>query len=220
MIVPAVIPESFNHLQHALNAVSRFAKEVQVDIVDGAFVPPKSWPYHAGEWREIIALVNDDGIPAEQLLEVDLMIMRPEETLEEWIGLGFTRFVIHTESTEELSDIIDTLHREERIVGLSLGNDTDLSVLDPYYEQIDFVQCMGIAKIGSQGNPFDERVLERVRTIKEKHPDLEVSVDGSVNMETIPKLKDAGVSRFVSGSAIFGASDPETAFRELTNLAQ
>lgn len=215
MIVPAVIPQSREHLDHSLDAVSGFAREVQVDIVDGNFVPFMSWPMRAGEWDEVDTLISEGGMGDEQLLEIDLMILHPEETLTEWMALGFTRFVIHVESTHKIPDIIRQLKSEEKVVGLSLDNGTELAEIEPYIGDIDFVQCMGIAEIGKQGNPFDERVLNRVTILKEQYPELEVSVDGSVNIDTIGRLNDVGVDRFISGSAIYGVSDPETAYREL-----
>ncbi len=62
---------------------------------------------------------------------------------------------------------------------------------------------MGIDKIGFQGQPFDERVLEQVKNIREKFPEKIISVDGSVNEETISELSDVGVNHFVMGSAFF-----------------
>jgi ribulose-phosphate 3-epimerase len=77
---------------------------------------------------------------------------------------------------------------------------------------------MGIARIGSQGNPFDERVLERIRALKSLYPDLEVSIDGSVRAETLPSLIEAGATRFAVGSAILHAEDPEEAYRTLSSI--
>jgi pentose-5-phosphate-3-epimerase len=77
---------------------------------------------------------------------------------------------------------------------------------------------MGIKHIGSQGQPFDERVLERVAKLRALYPSRTISIDGSVNRETLPQLKAAGADRFVSGSAILNQPDPVLAYTELTLL--
>jgi ribulose-phosphate 3-epimerase len=86
--------------------------------------------------------------------------------------------------------------------------------------QFDYVELMGIDEIGRQGQPFDERVLQRIRDIKAKYPDLEVSIDGSVNEDTLPRLKEAGADRFVVGSAILNAENPEAMHKKLSRLAE
>ena len=77
---------------------------------------------------------------------------------------------------------------------------------------------MGIDKIGFQGQPFDERVLENVRKIRKAHPEMPISIDGSVNFDTAKSLVDAGATRLVSGSAILEADDFTQAIAQLENL--
>ena len=105
----------------------------------------------------------------------------------------------------------------EKVVelGLALNPDTSLDTILPYMEKIDFVQCMGIARIGYQGQPFDERVLTQINQLRVKYPNLPISVDGGVNIETAALLKQAGATRLVAGSAIFGASDVSEAITGL-----
>jgi pentose-5-phosphate-3-epimerase len=66
---------------------------------------------------------------------------------------------------------------------------------------------MGISHIGMQGEEFNEEVLENIKILKEKFSEIIISVDGGVNLTSGEKLKEVGVDRLVSGSAIFSASD-------------
>lgn len=213
MVVPAIIPQSSVHLRESLESLREVTNTFQVDIVDGDFVPFTSWPYHEGETIEDGAHIYE-GYD----IELDLMVRNPELTLKKWLSTGVKRVVIHVESTDDVPGCIAILKEERKTVGLSLLNDTDLAVLDPYLHDIDFVQCMGIKEIGMQGNTFDERVLERIRAIKSAHPELEVSVDGSVNQETITMIAKAGATRLVSGSAIYRTDNPVAAFNTLSAL--
>ena len=66
---------------------------------------------------------------------------------------------------------------------------------------------MGINHVGFQGEPFDERVIEKVKAVRAKYPEMIISVDGGVSLETAPKLIEAGVSRLIVGSAIFNSDN-------------
>ena len=212
-IVPAIIPTSLNNLRETLGMVAPFTREVQVDIVDGQFVPFTSWPYTEE------ASINDlSEFTNEFLIEVDLMQSRPEEVVMEYVKAGVRRIVIHLESTTHLDDIL-TLRKEHDIkIGFSINNDTPLDVLTSVIRDADYVQLMGIAHIGSQGQLFDERVLERILTLRKEYHGLLISIDGSVNAETVSRLAHAGADRCVSGSAILKQENPKEAFENLTSL--
>ncbi len=212
-IVPAIIPASLESLRKQVGLLSGVTNDFQIDIVDGVFVPFMSWPIFNGDEPQSI-----NGSISDFEIEFDLMIKNPENTIDDWLLTTASRFVIHIESTDDVALCIERIKNAGRKVGLSLNNDTNISEIESYMKSIDFIQCMGIAEIGRQGNGFDERVLDRVVMIKEKYPDLEVSVDGSVNFDTIKRLKNVGVDRFISGSAILYASNPVEAFSKLTSI--
>ncbi len=210
-IVPAIIPTSAAHLVRTLAGFS-FSPEVHVDVVDGVFVSSVSWPYNPVGNPEQTKPVTDGFT-----LEVDLMVQNPLEAADVWVAAGADMLVFHIETIS-----LDAFKRFAESTKISLGvcalNDTPLETLLPYLEFSDYVQVMGIATIGAQGQPLDERVFERIKTLKESNSRLLVSVDGSVNRETIARLAKAGVDRFICGSAIAGASNPKEAHRELSSL--
>ena len=82
----------------------------------------------------------------------------------------------------------------------------------------DCIQLMGIAEIGAQGQPFDESVIEKIQTVKQRFPHKPITIDGSVNADTIVRLKEAGADRFIVGSAITLQEDPYAAHQSLHML--
>lgn len=212
-IVPAIIPESRDHLEKTLGLTSTFTHEVQIDIVDGVFVPFRSWPYGEGEAvMHLKSLIKDFNV------EVDLMVMEPESVIESYLASGVRKVVIHLESTSKLEEILTWKERYDFRIGFSINSDTDVSMLTTVIESADYVQLMGIAHIGSQGQPFDARVLARITELLKLYPNLLISIDGSVNLETLPQLYIAGARRFVAGSSILKAGDPRRAFETLRSL--
>jgi ribulose-phosphate 3-epimerase len=104
-------------------------------------------------------------------------------------------------------------------LGIALGLNTPITDITGYLEDIDFVQFMGIAQIGYQGEAFDERVLDRIREFHNAHPEVIISVDGGVNFDTAHLLAQAGAKRLVSGSAILKSANPAQAIAHLKKLA-
>jgi ribulose-phosphate 3-epimerase len=210
-ILPAVIPHTEAELRATLARLS-FARAIQIDVVDGSFAAPASWPYDpSGSPMDIADALTPFDV------EVDLMAYRPIEAAYEWHRAGVNRFVFHIETLENASMLASFKAETGVVVGCSLSNDTPLSALQSFHDTADFIQLMGIAHIGVQHEPFDERVLTRIHEVKQQYPSVSITVDGSVNQDTIMQLRDAGADRFAVGSAILTASDPEAAYRELQN---
>lgn len=210
-IVPAIIPKSLDSLRSDLKTIS-FSPEVHIDVVDGKFVPLTSWPYSPIGTPEEIKSVTDSFT-----LEVDLMVSEPLKGAEEWIDAGADMLVFHVEAID-IESFRKFVSSAPVTVGISALNDTDIDLFMPYIEIADYVQLMGIAKIGSQGQLFDERVIERIRFIKDRFPNKPISVDGSVNKETIDILKSIKVNRLIVGSAIMSAVNPEQAFHHFSSV--
>lgn len=213
-ITTAVIPQSLEHLTATLRTIATFSHDVQIDIVDGKFVPFTSWPYieKKSAPSDLISLIQDF------VVEVDLMINEPEAVIREYVDAGVGRVVVHLESILNLHAIVALKNKYSFELGFSVGNDTDLRALTSVIHMADYVQCMGIAKIGSQGQPFDTRVLARIAELKSLYPGTPVSVDGSVNLDTLPLLIEAGAERFVAGSSILGADEPDIAYNKLLTI--
>ncbi|HSE35522.1 MAG TPA: hypothetical protein VLB83_05375 [Candidatus Paceibacterota bacterium] len=232
-IIPAIMPDSYDDLVSKASRVKGLVPIAQIDIMDGVFVASKSWPYtEGGVAREphFVAMSHqDEGLPFwdEIDFEIDLMIAEPEKHIEEWYPLGASRLIVHIEAIKDRDAFFSNpmLERSSReiggelavAIGLAIDTATPLSEIEPYLEKVDFVQCMGIAKIGYQKQPFDERVLTHIERLRAAYPELIISIDGGVNVSTAPILVRSGANRLVAGSAIFGAPDAAEAIRTLAS---
>ncbi len=210
-IVPAIIPASKDSLLADLERLSDFF-ELHLDVVDGQFVPFRSWPFGTDDSPSLVRSALDKFS-----LEVDLMVSEPVAAAEAWLLAGADQLVLHAETISVAA--FQSLCADAQIsIGIAAGNDLPFSTLASYIPHADYVQVMGIAKIGSQGQPFDERALSRLRELAESFPDVPLSIDGSVNRQTLPLLQDHGLSRYIVGSALMGAGDPVLAHAELSEL--
>ncbi len=219
------MPKNYEDLVEKMGLFAGVVPLIQLDIMDNKFVKARTWPYNPGDSQfEKFALIvaEEEGMPEWDVLEfeVDLMIQNPETEILKWVSAGAQRIIVHAESMTDFEVIRKAVPEGLIELGLAINTTTPLAILDPYLDRIDFVQCMGIEKIGFQGEGFDERVLDHVRVLRAARPEMPISIDGAVNFETAKRLVEAGATRLVSGSAILKSADVSNAIEMMRDLVQ
>lgn len=221
-IIPAIIPESLDDLREHLDMLIDVAPRVQIDVCDGVFVSRKSWPYsHLASFKAIEQ--QDEGLPHWESydFDVDLMVADPITEAERWAIAGASTVIVHLDALLKrgvpVIEEVQALRERVRVV-CALSCTANVADIATYCGDVDGIQCMGIARIGFQGESFDERVLKQIAAAKTMYPLLEISVDGAVSDQTLESLIKAGATTLVVGSAIFNCAIPSEQYREL--LAQ
>lgn len=225
-IVPAILSPSRKDIETKLSRIEGVVSDVQIDIVDGRFASPATWPFT--EREDLIAKELPLPIGSGMHTEVDLMVEQPSRLAGRCIDAGATRIVVHVECATNLDQFFKDMHvhygyekgfaPELLSVGIALTPTTPIEALDPYLSFVDFVQFMGIRRVGRQGEPFDEEVPSRIRSFRRLHPEIPVQVDGAVTRTTAPLLISAGVSRLVVGHALWESSDISAEVEAFTRL--
>lgn len=219
-VVPSYPADSFSSLRTVLEKLKHVAAGFQVDLVDGEFVSATpSWPYlnDREQLHEELLKLKDFSVDYE--LEIDCMIKNPSTIFDTLKQLGAKRLVLHFGSSSQLLEDIIEAKNKGFLVSLGVCNDTKYTDYGPLLDRVQGVQVMGIATIGKQGQPFDERTIGTIQNLKTHHQELAIAVDGSVNESTVPKLLEAGATRLAPGSAIVKAADPKKAYQELLMLS-
>jgi ribulose-phosphate 3-epimerase len=230
-IVPAILEKDFAQIEQKLALVREAGvKNVQIDICDGHFVPSKT--FGSAGCAESFARLAEMTVGLE--LELDMMINWDSEIIgrfDKWIETvqlsQCSRVVLHYTSVSNLNKwqeitnllTIDETNISGLKIGLGVSLDDDLSKVAQLLESLefDFVQVMGITQIGFGGQQLDARALEVVASLHKLYPKLEISVDGGVKLHNAVKLTDAGATRLVAGSALFGSNDVAQAVVEMKN---
>ena len=234
-VIPAILPTDFDDLREHLALVRGAAPTVQIDVTDGQYIPDASWPYESdssGVFERIKR--EEDALPFWQEFdfELDMMVHHAERDLPAWLAAGIRRVVVHAASETDIQDVLRQareLSREKDSilyteVGVALKTTGPIEHITPYLDgeegadTIDFVQCMGIERIGYQGEEFDERVLDQLEALRARYPRLPLSVDGSVNLDTAPMLVDSGATRLIAGSAIFESEHTSEVIEQLKEV--
>jgi ribulose-phosphate 3-epimerase len=230
-IIPAILTTSHDDLRDKLSRLQGLVQVVQIDVVDGKFIKPATWPYTEGA-ENLSALTEEDVLPylGKMQFEIDIMAQEPLTVAGAFISAGAGRIVIHAESTSYLGQTFSDLarlygHDKDFApgllsIGIAINVQTDLAVIEPYLSKVDYVQFMGIAQIGKQGQPLDPRVIQKITSFRKKHNDITIQVDGGVSLQTAPDLLRAGVDHLVVGSALWKAPDLAETLQKFHELAQ
>lgn len=203
-IIPAILTNNFSELEKQLKKVENLFPYVQLDIMDGIFVPNQSF-------TEVTKLAE---VKTDLNFELHLMVKDPVEEMRRWRTIeNVFRVLFHFETKEQLRSI-SFARKEGWEVGMVVNPDTSLAEIQPFLDKIDVLQFMTVYP-GKQGAPFEEKVLPKIKEFCNLENRPLCAVDGAINQETIGKFKDVGVDIFNVGSALMGAEDMGKAKEEL-----
>jgi ribulose-phosphate 3-epimerase len=228
-ITPAILPRSYEDLVDGLSRLKHVSRDVQIDICDGKFVENTTWPFKRFDQFFEAITHEESAMPfwEDFDFEFDLMIAHPEKEFENFILAGAKRLIFHLETLENPAAFLVKLRTQfvkgadipfEPEIGMALSLDTPLEKILPLAPDLDCIQCMGIAKIGFQGQEFDRRVLEQVRALRAALPEMKITVDGGVSEAVARELVEAGATTLVVGSKIMHAVNPLDAYKKLSSL--
>jgi ribulose-phosphate 3-epimerase len=221
-VVPTILPRSFDDVSEHAARIHGLVPRMQIDIANASYAPTRTWPYLNDD--HLSALVSqDEGLPfwEDVSYEVDMLIRKPEEALDNWIAAGVIGAVIHIESTEAHQAIYDKIRDADMELGWGIKPSTPNEILFALLEAHGlpgFVQCMGSDDIGRSGVELDPAVYEKIRAIRARYPELPLAIDIGVNLETAPLLVAAGATKLVAGTVIFQAPDIAEIVDELLSI--
>jgi len=207
-IIPTIIAKDFSELQEKIKKVESYIEWAQLDVMDGQFVEETTW-------NKPIDLRN---LETNLKLEAHLMIKNPEEYIDDWIDSSIQRIIFHYTSTGKHKEIIKKVKKAGLEVGLAINPEIPIEVIDQYINQLDLVLVMTVNP-GWSGQEFMEDMLGKIEQLREKYKDVNIEVDGGINLETAPKIIQAGANLLAVGSAVFDSDDIEKTIQALKQNA-
>lgn len=215
-IIPSIVPKDYFDVEEKINKVEGLVNFVHLDVVDGSFAKPATWPYNQDD--PDAEIVNLSDIKTSLKIGVHLMVKNPEDVLDEWMDTQAKRIIVHIESTTNIDNVLTILEMSKIESGVALKLDTPIDALDDIIKHVDFVHLMSIDKIGGYGAEYEEEILEKIKAIKKRYKGVVIEVDGGISKNNIKSLAEAGATQFVVGSEIFDGGDVATHIAELKSL--
>lgn len=212
-IAPSLLSADKEHLKDEILKVEALGAEyIHWDIMDGIFVPNKSFEVKAvKENAKCHKMVND----------VHIMVADPKHVAPQFIEAGADLVTFHYEAAEgrEASmKIIDLIHSKGCKAGISIKPKTSVRVLKELVKHVELVLVMSVEP-GKGGQAFIPSALKKIKKLRKwidrHHLDCLIEVDGGINAETGALCRKAGVDILVAGSYIYGHEDYKERFESL-----
>jgi ribulose-phosphate 3-epimerase len=206
LITPSILSANFQNLQAEIESVEPYADWLQVDVMDGHFVPNLSFGAPAIK-----------NLKSKLPMDIHLMVSNPADRIEEFVNAGASHITFHAEAVPnpgEQKHLVEIIRSKGCTVGIAINPETELDAIKGVVDDVDLVLCMTVNP-GFGGQKFITDVLTKIKELRSLHPDLMIQVDGGVDAETAKLCIEAGANNLVAGSYIFGAEDRKSAIESL-----
>jgi ribulose-phosphate 3-epimerase len=199
-ILPSILAAPIGWLEQGCRrAIDSGADGLHVDIMDAHFVPNLSLG------PPVVKMARDALDP---YINTHLMMTNPEKYAKDYAEAGTDRLLIHVEISADVEQALRDIRALGVSPGLTLNPDTmPESVFDAVDAGLaDEVLCMSVYP-GFGGQSFIPKVLDKIRLLRERYPELDINVDGGIDDAWGPRAAEAGANVFVAGTYLFGAED-------------
>jgi ribulose-phosphate 3-epimerase len=213
-VAPSILAADFARLGELVREVmAAGARTIHVDVMDGHFVPPISMGALVVD--ALAGQVHDAG----GLIDVHLMVDRPERHIGDFASAGADHITVHAEATPHVHYALQAVREAGCTAGLALCPATPVAAASEVVEYLDLVLCMTVNP-GWGGQEFLPTSAGKVERLRELIGAKALEVDGGIDAETAGPCARAGATAFVAGSALFGAPDPAEAYRAIARAAE
>ena len=214
ILSPSILSADFARLGEEIATVEAAGADwIHVDVMDGHFVPNITMgPFIVEACRRITKLP----------LDVHLLIEEPERYIEAFAKAGASGLTVHVETCPDIVGILRQIKALGCRAGAVLNPDTPVGMIQPALTEAELILVMSV-RPGYSGQSFMPETIAKVSEIRKKLDALRSSawleVDGGIDTETLPKMKEAGATAYVAATSVFkNPQGPAAGVKELRAL--
>jgi ribulose-phosphate 3-epimerase len=195
-IVPAILAENFDDFVLRVRQAETFADYVQVDLMDGSFVPSLSFPAE-----------KLNSVSTSLTFEVHLMVKSPFDYMSQIFSQHLKKVIFHFESEVNHLEFADQMKKRGLDVGIAIKPETTIEEFEGITDNVDSLLFLTVDP-GSYGSPFKPEVIQKIRDSRKVFTRKILAADGGVSIKNLKLFLEAGVDYVCVGSRIFLGDDP------------
>lgn len=203
-IIPAILTNNLNDFKNKLRLLEKFSSWIQIDFMDGKFVP-----YLSVTPKQI------SKIKTKNFLEAHLMVESPILYASKLNNKLFKKIAFHFETNGQVQKTAGYFRKQGFRVGLAINPQTQVKKFYPSVKNFDYVLFLSVIP-GRQGQKFIPGTLEKIKCLRQKNKKIKIVVDGGINVYNVSKAAKAGADFAAVGSSIFTAKDPKKEFLKIS----
>jgi ribulose-phosphate 3-epimerase len=207
IICPTITAYDPHEYREQIEQIEAFAERIHIDLMDGIFTPNQSPSLDQIWWPENLTA------------DIHLMYERPGAYVNQLIKMKPSLIVVHYEADLDHKKLAEQLKDHDIKAGLSIMQDTPVEEAKPILQYFDHAMVYS-GHLGEHGGVADLDLLDKVRSIRQAYPNIEISWDGGINAENAPKLIKAGVDVLNVGGFIQKSTDPKKAYEAIDAIAR
>ena len=202
-LAPSILSADFSSLGHQITELNKYdIDNIHIDVMDGHFVPNIT----------IGSVVVESIRPFTRLpFHVHMMVDSPDKFISDFVNAGSDRIIIHLEASIDIHKAIFQIKELGVEVGIAINPTTSIDLIKPILSDVDEILIMSVNP-GFGGQKFIPSSLGKINKLRseidELDLDIDIGVDGGINLETAPMVSKYGANLLVAGSAILGNDFP------------
>lgn len=195
---PSILSSDFGRLGEDIRVVDEAGAEyIHIDVMDGMFVPSITIG---------MPVVKSIRKYTDKVLDVHLMIEDPDRYIVEFAEAGADIITVHAEACKHLDRTVELIKAQSVMAAVALNPATSLDAIEYILPKLDMVLIMSVNP-GFGGQKFIPYSIDKIKTLKsmidERGLNVDIEVDGGVNLDNVSDIIDAGANIIVAGSAVF-----------------
>ena len=213
LLSPSILAADFSKLGEQLKILEDCnIQYVHIDVMDGSFVPSISFG------MPVIKSIRKD---IKAVFDVHLMIDEPGRYINDFKEAGADLITVHVEACKHLNRTIAQIKEAGLKVGVALNPATPIESIKHVIDMVDMILIMTVNP-GFGGQKYIENCTDKIKELRkllhDKELDVDIEVDGGINLTNVEKVIQAGANIIVAGTAIFGGEGIKTNINELMKI--